>query len=133
MLPMTALIEAPEHLLIRERKDAIVDRLKLEIMDNQIGDVQPILCIVSLGNEEFFDPNVKEGYVYETIGENNSREALQRLLREKPELQENSHRLCSVYSRMETKFALRLASKHNRATNFSHDMTMWDKVMFITK
>ena len=131
MLPVSTLIEAPEHLLIRERKDAI---LKMEMIENPISDVQPILCIVSIGAGEHFDPKVKEGYVYETIGGNNSREALQQLMKDKPELCDNrlfTHRLCSVYSKMDTKLALRLASKHNRATNFSHDMTTWDKVTFL--
>ena len=57
--------------------------------------------------------------MYDTVGGNNSRLALQELLREKPDLRTNklfSHRLCSVYRRMETQLALRLASKHNKAT-----------------
>jgi len=29
--------------------------------------------------------------------------------------------------------ALRLASKHNRATSFTHDMTAWDKVQVKNK
>ena len=29
---------------------------------------------------------------------------------------------------MTTELALRLASKHNRAAGFTHDMTTWDKV-----
>lgn len=87
-----------------------------------------------------FDARFKDAYVYDTVGGNNLRLALQELLREKPELRTNklfSHRLCSVYRRMETQLALRLASKHNRATSFSHEMTTWDKVLancwFLTK
>ena len=56
---------------------------------------------------------------------------VQQLLSEKPELKKKklySHRLCSVYTRMSTDLALRLASKHNRASAFTHDMTTWDKV-----
>ena len=66
-----------------------------------------------------------------TIGGNNSREAMQQLLKEHSELKGEkifSHRLCSVYSPMDTTLALRLASKHNRATTFIHEMTTWDKV-----
>ena len=110
MLPVSTLIEAPEHLLIRERKDVIVNQLKMEMIENPISDVQPILCIVSIGAGEHL--KVKEGYVYETIGGNNSREALQQLMKDKPELCNNrlfTHRLCSVYSKMDTKLALHLA------------------------
>lgn len=39
-----------------------------------------------------------------------------------------TYRLCSVYKKMDTQLTLRLASKHNRATSFNHEMTTWDKV-----
>ena len=102
-----------------------------EMIENPTGDVQPILCVVYLKEGHEFDPERKEGYKYTTIGGNNSREALKQLLVEKPYLKDNklySHRLCSVYKPMDSNFILRLASKHNKATSFSHDMTTWDKV-----
>ena len=67
-----------------------------------------------------------------TIGGNNSREAAQKLLKEHPELRDwclHTHRLCSVYKQMSTTLSLRMASKHNRATAFIHEMTTWDKVL----
>jgi hypothetical protein len=47
--------------------------------------VQPLLCIVKLKDEDF-DEKLKEGYMYETIGGNNSREAIQQLLQEDSQL-----------------------------------------------
>ena len=83
------------------------------------GDVQPLLCIVQLDESKSFEAKFKEAYIYETVGGNNSRLALQELLQERPKLCTNklySHRLCSVYRRMEAQLVLRLASKHNRDT-----------------
>lgn len=100
------------------------------------GDVQPLLCMVRLAADQSFDPKCKEAYLYDTIGGNNSRDALQQLLKDQPRLSTNklyTHRLCSVYRKMETHLALRLASKHNRATSFTHDMTAWDKVQVKNK
>ena len=70
-----------------------------------------------------FDSNLK-GYIYETVGGNHSRQALQKLLKEHPELvrlKVYSHRLRSVYTKMPSSLALRLASKHNRASAYTHD------------
>lgn len=101
------------------------------MIENPTVDVQPILCSVKLDSGQKFDPNFKDAYQYYTIGGNNSRVALQQLLKEKPYFSEDknyTHRLCSVYSPMPTHLSLRLASKHNRATSFSHSMSTWDKV-----
>ena len=101
------------------------------MLQNPTCDVQPILCMVRLPAGQEFNPNTKEAYTYDTLGGNNSREAIQQLLREHPELHQEktyTHRLCSVYSCMDSALALRLASKHNRATAFSHELTTWDKV-----
>ena len=128
---MSTLIEPPDELLVRVKSDKFISALKEEMLENPTRDVQPLLCIVRLKDDEEFDESLKEGYMYETIGGNNSREAIQQLLSEKPELKKKklySHRLCSVYTRMSTDLALRLASKHNRASAFTHDMTTWDKV-----
>lgn len=53
------------------------------------GDVQPLLCIVRLEKEQQFDAKFKEAYPYDTVGGNNSRCALQELLKEHPELRNN--------------------------------------------
>ena len=131
MLPVSSLFEPPEQLLVRDKSDVFVEVLKKEMVANPIGDVQPLLCIVRLKEGEKFDGALKEGYKYYTIGGNNSREALQQLLQEHPELKTQktyTHRLCSVYNFMSTDLTLRLASKHNRAATFIHEMTTWDKV-----
>ena len=128
---MTSLIEPPPSLVIREKSDKFIEALKKEMLSNPTADVQPLLCIVQLQDSQEFSLNIKEALKYYTIGGNNSREAIQQLLKEHPELKGEkifTHRLCSVYSPMETNLALRLASKHNRATTFIHEMTTWDKV-----
>lgn len=128
---MSTLNEPPEELLVRSKSDTFIEALKEEMLENPTRDVQPLLCLVRLNDGEDFDDKVKEGYSYDTIGGNNSREAIQQLLSEKPELKKKkmySYRLCSVYTRMPNELALRLASKHNRASGFTHDMTTWDKV-----
>ena len=131
MLPVSALNEPPTSLLVREKSGKFIESLKLEMLQNRTCDVQPLLCMVKLRDGEAFDRNTKEGYKYDTLGGNNSREALQQLLAENPHLREQrifTHRLCSVYSPMEASLALRLASKHNRASAFIHEMTNLDKV-----
>ena len=131
MLPVSSLKEPPSNILLRDKNEMFIETLKREMLDNPTGDVQPILCIIELNNGQEFDPTFKDGYQYITIGGNNSRIALQKIILEKPYLKDNklySHRLCSVYKAMDAKFTLRLASKHNKATAFSHNMTTWDKV-----
>ena len=131
MLPISTLAEPPDPLLVRETSRAFIDSLKQEMLHNPISDVQPILCMVNLKEGDRFEERFKEGYVYQTIGGNHSRKALQELVQDHPELSQKrnyTHRLCSVYSNMPTQLALCLASKHNRASTFSHEMTTWDKV-----
>ena len=98
---------------------------------NNCTDVQPILCIADVKGGDSFDACSKEGYRYATIGGNHSRQALQELIKEKPAFANNrqySHRLCAVYTPMDTKLIRRLASKHNRAAAYCHEMTTWDWV-----
>ncbi len=121
----------PDNLLIRELNPHAVSCLKDEMLENSCADVQPILCIVVLKEDQSFDSILKEAYLYNTIGGNHSRQALQELIKERPQLAINkqfTHRLCAVYKPMDVKLARHLASKHNRATSFSHDMTSWDRV-----
>lgn len=131
VLPVSSLVEPPEHLLVRDSSDAFVEILMKEMLVNPTGDVQPLLCIVRLKEGEVFDVALKEGYKYYTVGGNNSREALQQLVQKHPELKRErtyTHRICSIYYSMPSDLTLRLASKHNRASTFIHDMTTWDKV-----
>ncbi len=84
-----------------------------------------------LSDSQIFDPKLKDAYQYYTLGGNNSQETLQQLLKEKSYLTEDknyTHCLCSVYNPLPTHLSLHLASKHNRATSFSHSMSTWDKV-----
>ena len=98
-------------------------------MKNPCKDVTPILCIVNLQPGEVFKPTLLDSYKYISIGGNHSRQALQELLKEKKELENNrlyTHRLCAVYKPMEVPLARRLACKQNRAGSFNLEMTNWD-------
>ena len=130
VLPVNCLKAPPNEWLVRDCSEKVVEQLKLEMIANNCTDVQPILCIADVRGEDF-DVNSKEGYKYHTIGGNHSRQALQELIEEKPSLASNrqySHRLCAVYKPMDTKLIRRLASKHNRAAAYCHEMTTWDWV-----
>lgn len=133
-LPVKCLEAPSEGRLVRECSKTIVDNLKEEMLANSCNDVQPILCIVKLEDSEVFNINTKEGYKYETVGGNHSRQAIQELLNEKPDLQNRrhfTHPLCSVYRPMDNKLIRRMASQHNRATAYCHEMTTWDLVRII--
>ena len=65
------------------------------------------------------------------IGGNNSREALQSILSEHPELANDSvygTRPVSVYRDLSDDETLYLGMKHNRATHLVHEMTAEEKV-----
>ena len=135
MLPVKSLQEPPDEMLVRDRNPHVVASLKLEMLENAFSDVQPILCIAQLKSGESFDKNLKEAYLYHTIGGNHSRQALQELLKERPYLEQNrqyTHRLCAVYTPMEATLVRYLASKHNRAASCFHEMTTWDWVCSLT-
>ena len=93
---------------------------------NPSRDVTPIVGLVQLPEGESFHQEQKETYLYETLGGNNSRVAMQELL-EEDDLGIRT-RLVSVYFGLSDNQALRLASKHNLATSIHHDMTTSDKV-----
>ncbi len=136
MLPVSSLIEPPNELLVRATSQGFIQALKMEMQDNPTCDVQPIVAVVRLKEGESFDTNLKDGYIYETVGGNHSRQAVQELVKEHPELARQkvySHWLCSVYSRMSTSLALRLASKHNRASTFTHEMTTADNASYVVR
>ena len=130
---MGCLKAPPDEWLVRDCSEKVVAQLKVEMIENNCSDVQPILCIVDLKGEDF-DLNSKEGYQYFTVGGNHSRQALQELLKEKRGLATNkqyTHRLCAIYKPMETKLIRRLASKHNRAAAYCHEINTWDWVSII--
>ena len=130
MLPVSSLVEPPEDVLVRDKNMKHVEALNKDIQANQTNAVQRMACIVRVKEEDRFDAKLKEGYLYETIGGNNFCEAYQQLLEENLELKKSifSHRLCSVYTRMERRLSLRLASKHNCTTAFYLETSAWDKL-----
>ncbi len=99
MLPVKSLREPPPQFLVRDCNEKVVSVLKEEIMLNPFSDVQPILCMVSLKDGEIFDKTKKEGFLYHTLGENHSRQALQEILKENPHLQSQvyTNRLCAAH------------------------------------
>jgi hypothetical protein len=106
-----------------------VDTLKAHMKRNPSRDVTPVVGLVQLQDEEEFQEERRESYLYETLGGNNSRVAMQELLKEE-DLRFRT-RLVSVYCHLTDNQALRLASKHNLATSVHHDMTTSDKVSVI--
>jgi len=54
MINVKCIEEAPKELLVRERCDLTVAKLKLEMLENPCGAVTPILCIVQLAEGETF-------------------------------------------------------------------------------
>ena len=124
MLPVSSLCEP--DILLRDPNEAIVAALKVEMLENPTDLLHIIVssplfcgmlfqvmfsccCVVQLNDSRPFDAKFKEAYLYDTIGGNNSQIALNELLQERPELvcsnKLYSHRLCSVYRRMDIKLA----------------------------
>ena len=123
---MTSLIEPGPTRLLRPVDSVFVDTLKSHMKRNPSRDVTPIVGLVQLPDGEEFQEDHKETYLYETLGGNNSRVAMQELLDEE-DLRFRT-RLVSVYCHLTDSQALRLASKHNLATSVHHEMTTSDKV-----
>ena len=70
-----------------------------------------------------FDKKHPASYKYETIGGKNSRIALQELVLEHPTEKIFQTRLIAVFIGLCDDMALWLATKQNRATGFTHEMT----------
>ena len=76
-----------------------VESLKEEMINNPTINVAPIIGVVRLKDDEPFDKKHPESYLYETIGGNHSRIALQLLLESHKDLpNEYRFRVVSVYS-----------------------------------
>ena len=90
---------------------------------------QSYLIMFSIYIGEEFEEEKKETYLYETLGGNHSRAALQALCEdiENPPAVFRT-RLVSVYFGLTDEEAYRLASKHNNATSLQHRMSHWEKV-----
>ena len=128
---MTSLVESGPTQLLRPVDPVFVDTLKAHMKRNPSRDVTPIVAmgLVQLLDGEEFQEDCKDIYLYETLGGNNSRVAMQELLDEE-DLQFRT-RLVSVYCHLTDNQALQLASKHNLATSVHHEMTTSDKVSVI--
>ena len=79
---MTCLVEPRPTRLLRPVDPVFVDTLKAHMKRNPSRDVTPIVELVQLQDGEEFLADRKESYLYETLGGNNSRVALQELLEE---------------------------------------------------
>ena len=125
-LPISCLIEPPTQRLLRPVDAIVIATLKEAMQKNPSKDTAPIVGLVVLQEGQEFVED-KESYEYETLGGNNSREALQQLLKEDEGFQGRT-RLVAVYNNLTDEEALRLASKHNLATSLTHGVSTWDKV-----
>ena len=105
-----------------------IDSLKKEMVENPTLLVSPIVGLACLDAGEEFDSCHPQSYIYETIGGNNSRLALQELAKARPECNQFKTCTVAVYVSLPDKLILRLASKHNQASGFTHAMTIQDKV-----
>ena len=112
--------------LLRPVDPVFIATLKTHMKSNPLRDVTPIVGLVQLPNGEEYEREHRESYLYETLGGNNSRVAMQELL-EEGDLRFRS-RLVSVYFNLTNDQCLRLASKHNLSTTIHHDITTCDKV-----
>jgi hypothetical protein len=131
MLPVSCLKEPGPTRLVRPVDKVFVDCLKTEMLANPTTDVAPIIGHIRLPEGETYDEKHPEGYLYETLGGNNSRTALKELLEENPELTKDDRyckRSVSVYYNLSDEEAQFLGMKHNRQQSFVHQMTTQDKV-----
>ena len=124
---MSCLVELPPSRLLSPVDEMFVESLKVAMKANPSADVAPIVGLVVLEEGQCFQESKKESYQYETLGGNNSRTALQALMKEDDNPIFRS-RLVSVYQGLSDEAALRLAAKHNLATSLHHEMTTWEKV-----
>lgn len=129
-IPVSCLIEPPLSHLVREPNMKYIDALKEEMLNNPTGNVAPIIGVVHLKEEEQFDKKHPEAYIYETIGGNHSRIALQQLLKDHADLSDlYRFRMVSVYNYTITdEEAQHLSMRHNRATEFTNKLLTQDKV-----
>ena len=98
------------------------------MVENPTKLVSPIVGLVCLKPDEQYDHRHANSYMYETIGGNNSRIAVQELAEANRNDPNYKTRFVAVYTHLTNEDTLRLAAKHNRATLFTHEMTTQDKV-----
>lgn len=79
-IPVSCLVEPRANQPIRKPDKTFISSLKHEMLTNLTGDVAPIVGLVRLKDGEAYDEAHPEAFIYETIGGNHSRIALQELL-----------------------------------------------------
>ena len=79
-VPVKCLIEPRKSRLIRDPNMEYVAALKEEMINNPTSNVAPLIGVVHLKEDEPFDKKHPEAYVYEVIGGNHSRIALNQIL-----------------------------------------------------
>lgn len=124
---MNYFIEPPASRLLRPVDEIFVHDLKENMLRNPSKDATPLVGLVVLGEDQEFDEELAESYEYETLGGNNSRVALQQLVKESNDPRFRT-RLASVYKNLSDDEALRLAAKHNAVTSLHHAVSTSDKV-----
>jgi hypothetical protein len=122
-------VEPSKENTLRDPDRIFIDKLKKEMLENPITLVSPIIGLVKLRSGEKFDSKHPNSYKYETIGGNNSRIALQELLKKYPDNINYQIRFIAIFVGLTEDLVLRLAARHNRATDFTHSMTTQDKVI----
>ena len=74
---MTLLIEPARTRLLRKIEPLFVETLKDAMIKNPSSDSAPLVGLIGLREGKQFDATKSHTYEYETIGGNNSRQALQ--------------------------------------------------------
>ena len=94
---MSCLIPPSGGRCLREPDQVFVESLKKEMVANPTSIVSPIIGLVHQRRDEIFDSRHPQGFVYETIGGNNSWIALQELVKEHPNMDCFKTRLVTVF------------------------------------
>ena len=115
---------------MRDPDSVFINKLKKEMLENPTSLVSPIIGLVRLRPGEKFDNKHPNSYKYESIG---GRIVLQELTKKYPENINYQIRLVAVYVGLTEDLVLRLAARHNRATEFTHTMTTQDKVLHMNE
>ena len=131
-ISVSCLVEPRKENMLRDPDPTFIETLKKEMLDNPTNLVSPIIGLVRLRLGEKFDSKHPNSYKYESIGGNHSRIVLQELNKMFPNNVNYQSRLVAVYVDLQTDLVLRLAARHNRATDFTHSMKTQDKVCYPT-
>lgn len=127
-IPVNCLIQPSEFRLLRQPNLQYVEALKMEMLNNPTYNVAPLVGLVRISEGETFNNKKPEGYLYETIGGNHTRLALESLTKSEELPQMYRLRTVSVYRDISDEQAQHLAMRHNRATEFTNKMSTQDKV-----